>query len=80
MSEGHVRLQLVGLEARRLQREGQSCSDPERLAAIVAELDVLVASAEDIRRDPLIEQLERSAPRRRRWWRRNRTAASGGDA
>jgi hypothetical protein len=69
MSDHFVRAQLVKLEVDRLVAEGREAAitDPDRAAAICAELDVLVTSLEAIRREQLIEQLAPPPRVRRRW-------------
>jgi hypothetical protein len=82
VSEHLARIQLVHLEVGRLSSEGQVAArngDLERLQAINAELDVLLESAREIRREQLREEIEWDQPKpKRRWWRFWRPAASHG--
>jgi hypothetical protein len=66
-----ARAQLVKLEVDRLAAEAAVSSDLDRIQAISAEMDVLYASLLEIRREQLVEQVERSQPKpKRSWWER----------
>jgi hypothetical protein len=48
-----ARIQLVQLEVDRLYSEAQTCGDPERMTAIRQEMEVLLESMREIRREQL---------------------------
>ena len=67
MTERFYRAQLAGLQVKRLAAEASGCTDPDRLSAIRAELEVLHDSLLSIREEQLLEALENERVRRR-WW------------
>lgn len=69
--------ELVQLEIAQLMRETHRCRDGERRVAIRREVDVRVDSLIEMRRQQLLDQIERARPPvRRRWWQRNRASRS----
>jgi len=69
VSERMARAQLIQLEVNRLLREAErSRGDASRLVAIREEMEVLVESLEEMRREQLREEI--NPPKRKRWWRR----------
>lgn len=53
-----------------LHTEAKLCTDPERMKAILAELEVLFRSVTEIRREQLVERIRAQSKPRKRWWRR----------
>lgn len=74
MDERMARAQLVSIEIDRLTLEGRGCTDPERLNALSAELNVLLESLREIRREQLREHIAgaRTDSWQRRWLQRRR--------
>lgn len=64
-----ARVQLIKLEVDELADEARTCSDPERITVIRQEIEVRHASMVEIRRQQLLDQIERANPKKR-WWRR----------
>ena len=61
----YQRIQLVQLEVDRLHGEAQTCRDPERMAAIRQEMEVLLESMREIRREQIIGDMPKPKPPRR---------------
>lgn len=66
-----ARAGLVKLEIDQLAAEARTCSDPDRLRVIAQEIEVRHASMVEIRRQQLLDQIDRANPKpKKRWWRR----------
>ena len=64
-----ARAQLIQLEVNRLVREAERLRDDAgRLTAIREEMELLLQSLEEIRREQLLEEI--NPPKRKRWWQR----------
>lgn len=59
---------MAQLRTRQIQVEATGCTDPERLAALNAEMRVIYDSMVELRREQIMERLEPAEPKRR-WWR-----------
>lgn len=73
-SDTLARIQLVQLEVDRLMSEAQTPGvSLERVTAIREEMEVLLESMREIRRQQLVDEIEQAnPPKKRRWWRKER--------